>query len=241
MTKRKSLIVKLLLALIVLTLISFCFLGNTFARYTSNNTGTATVQVAKWEIDVENAETEGDSTSVSFSKLSPSMAEKGDTVEDEYVARSNASAPILVATIANKSDVAANLTFNVDAAPEIWKSTGAMNVTTADEANPYTTAAVQALFGITLYYSTSDGAATSTNGLTEFDETVTLAAQDATTGNKKIYLYAVVTWTSSEKSDSDITAADKLDTWVGENVEKIVYTISYTAVQASTVPATDNP
>ena len=52
---------KLSFILVVLTLLSCCFLGSTFARYTSGGTGTATVQVAKW--DVKNTQ---ESMDVSF-------------------------------------------------------------------------------------------------------------------------------------------------------------------------------
>ena len=53
--KQKSRIVsKLFAALVILTLISCCFLGSTFARYTSKSTGTASVGVAKWDVDITN-------------------------------------------------------------------------------------------------------------------------------------------------------------------------------------------
>ena len=51
MTKKKNMIARICGLLIVLTLISCCFLGTTFARYTSNVSGTASVTVAKWDID----------------------------------------------------------------------------------------------------------------------------------------------------------------------------------------------
>ena len=53
MTKKKNLIARICGLLIVLTLISCCFLGSTFARYTSTGTGTASVAVAKWDIQVK--------------------------------------------------------------------------------------------------------------------------------------------------------------------------------------------
>ena len=46
MTKKKSIFIKLFVALVALTLISCCFLGSTFARYTSEDSGTASVNVA---------------------------------------------------------------------------------------------------------------------------------------------------------------------------------------------------
>ena len=55
MTQRKSIGAKLFIALIALTLISCCFLGSTFARYTSGGKGSASTGVAKWSIDVTGA------------------------------------------------------------------------------------------------------------------------------------------------------------------------------------------
>lgn len=90
MTK-KNIFSKLFVALVVLTLISCCFLGSTFARYTSEGTGSASVEVANWKIDVTGGGTEG-ATEVSFTQqLSPS-AEDG-------TGRVNSTGRILVATI----------------------------------------------------------------------------------------------------------------------------------------------
>ena len=77
MTQKKSIASKLLLAAIALTLISFCFLGSTFARYTSSNGGQASLNVAKWDVSMG----EG-SISVDFEKLSPSAAEYPDAGAD---------------------------------------------------------------------------------------------------------------------------------------------------------------
>ena len=54
MTKRKSVVSKILLLVVLLTLVSCCFLGSTFARYTSSGSGTGTLQVAKWDVSNEN-------------------------------------------------------------------------------------------------------------------------------------------------------------------------------------------
>lgn len=74
MTKKKNIASKLVLVLFVLTLISCCLLGSTFARYVSSGTGSASIDIAKWDIDITGGGT-GGSTTVTFGDLSPSMAE----------------------------------------------------------------------------------------------------------------------------------------------------------------------
>ena len=51
MTKKKGIASKLFIGLTGLTLLSCCFLGTTFARYTSGGSGTAEVGVALWDVD----------------------------------------------------------------------------------------------------------------------------------------------------------------------------------------------
>lgn len=46
MTQKRKLVSKLFVAVVVLTLVSCCFLASTFARYTSGGSGTGTVEVA---------------------------------------------------------------------------------------------------------------------------------------------------------------------------------------------------
>ena len=53
MTKKKNIASKLVLVLFVLTLISCCLLGSTFARYVSSGSGQASVGIAKWDVDFE--------------------------------------------------------------------------------------------------------------------------------------------------------------------------------------------
>lgn len=122
MTKRKSIVSKILLAIVALTLISCCFLGSTFARYTSGGTGSAGTSVAKWDVGFD---TEGQ-TEITETKLSPSMDEyKG--ADDK---RTNSTGKILVATITNSGEVKASVTITAGAetvelqAPQPSKTTG---------------------------------------------------------------------------------------------------------------------
>ena len=79
MTKRKNVVSKMLLLVLILTLISCCFLGSTFARYTSSGNGTGTLQVAKWDVTNEKG-----NIAVQFEKLSPAMLASPIRAAREY-------------------------------------------------------------------------------------------------------------------------------------------------------------
>ena len=237
MTQKKSIASKLLLAAIALTLISFCFLGSTFARYTSSNGGSASLNVAKWDVSMG----EG-SILVNFGQLSPSMAEYDDADASAPDARSKVTEKKLVATISNNGDVDANITINFG--NEKVTKGGVANygdgITVDGTGNP-TEQNVLDLFEIKLYYGTTEGAENATTGLTP-GQTVALTTES------KIYVYAEVIWTSADVSywnycgadeaahTSAAVMADALDTWVGKNVTSVGYDISYTAVQNSELP-----
>lgn len=227
MTKRKNVVSKMLLLVVILTLISCCFLGSTFARYTSSGSGTGTLQVAKW--DVSHGE---DAITVEFDKLSPSKYDYATSVDSEYVAgtaRTNTTGKILVATITNKGDVDAEV--EVTAENIVITKVDSANYGTAGiatEANP-TTEEVEAVFSIKLYKGNSASELATAN-LTELGAKETVAATNGT-----LYIYAEVTWTSDVGEITGATA-DKLDTWIGQYVTSVQWTISYTAVQATELP-----
>lgn len=103
--EKKRIASKLFAALVVLTLISCCFVGTTFARYTSTNVGgNATIDVAKWDIDVASGSTVmvGETTA-NITQLSPSK----DTTDNA----TNTSTPVLVAVVTNKSEVSATIDY----------------------------------------------------------------------------------------------------------------------------------
>lgn len=220
MTKRKSVVSKILLLVVLLTLVSCCFLGSTFARYTSGGSGSATLTVAKWDV----SHGEGD-IALEFEKLSPAMEVYGSTD------RTNVTGKILVATITNKGDVDAEVSVVADNI-KITKIDGASYASEPDgiatAENP-TEAEVKEVFSIKLYKGTSaDEEKTANLAVLGAKETVS-----ASTG--VLYIYAEVTWTSDTDSIKGETA-DKRDTWIGENVTSVSYDISYTAVQNTELP-----
>lgn len=226
MTKKKSIATKLLIALAALTLISCCFLGSTFARYTSSGSVTATTGVAKWDVSLVKA----DSLTQTFADLSPAQEPYTNTP------RTHSTGKVKVAELSNAGEVAAQVTFTFDAAATITYSGGDFASTDeGGENKPDAESDVQGLFSIKLYYSTgTDEAAAATNAMESGKTKVPLAV-----GSDKVYVYAEVIWASNDKGSSSDRgeAADKLDTWVGENVESISFKISYIAEQNSEKPA----
>ena len=211
MTQKRKLVSKLFVAVVVLTLVSCCFLASTFARYTSGGDGTGTVEVATWAISGPGA----GGITATFDKLSPS--------KDAYdsTPRTHSTAPVLVATISNTGDVDALVTL----------TTGASTITEpAGGWGTYSDTEIEGLFTIALYTSTTDGAADSVDGLTAYTAAINVPATKGT-----LYVYAVVTW-SSDVGGKTGADADARDTWVGENVTGVSFTISYTAVQNSERP-----
>lgn len=226
MTKKKSIVSKLLLLVLLLTLVSCCFLGSTFARYTSRGTGSATVSVADWNISIGDGKFE-----YTFENdLSPLAAEytAGNSYQAEF-ARKNSTKIVKVATISNTGDVDALVTLTADNASIAYYFEGKEeeNKVTIDEqgnSDPYEPSQAQmaGVFTIVLY-DDEDG--------TPLENPFTLAA---TNGTKDIY--AQITWTS------DIDGcfggnADARDTWIAQNIDTIAFAISYTAVQSTDLPA----
>lgn len=218
MTQKRKLVSKLFVAVVVLTLVSCCFLASTFARYTSGGSGTGTVEVATWKVTGEG---EGQ-INAQFNQLSPSMDEYVDTP------RTHSTAPVLVATITYEIDVNGILKLTV----------GEETITkTAADWGTYDEGEIKGLFDIQLYLSNAKASSIA-------DLTGKAVASDAetevTAGKGTYYVYAVVTWSSDvgkTDPDPDGTYADARDTWVGANVTSVGYDLSYTFVQNSQLPA----
>ena len=231
MTNKKKIVSRILLVIVALTLISFCFIGTTLARYTSENSGTASTDVAKWDVTI----TPSDDAAAVFGDLTPSMAEY-----EEGETRSNPTGRKKVATLHNSGEVDAEVMLTAGTA--VIKNASDEDPTygtglVLDESGSFgesapTAADVTRLFSVKLFYGTSATAseAAEINSGAEF----TLATDDT------VYIFAEVTWTSAGSdyySTQTAQYSDKLDTWVGENVETVSYTITYTAVQGEQISA----
>lgn len=214
MTKKKGIASKLFLVLVALTLLSCCFLGTTFARYTSGGTGKATTAVAKWDISF--GETEDAEVSISMEALSPSMAAWTSGSN-----RTNMSQVVKVATLSNNGDVDADVTFAV----------GDTETFTLQESAQFGTG-----YGDNGGELTGDGASEWQAGqlfsITLCDQQGSPVSDIKVSAKGSYDVYAIVTWTSYDSNGEAV--ADAIDTWVGENVTSVAFSITYTAVQAST-------
>ena len=190
-TEKRRVVTRLCIALVVLTLLSCCFLGSTFAKYVTGGSGNATVGIAKWDVAV----TPAGSGNVEFGKLSPSVTES-----------THSTGYIVVAEITNSGDVDAEVTIAKNDLPTAQLADGGYNTYYSDDQ-------VKAMFAIKFVADDSG---------TALADTVTVAAG----GSQKIY--AQVTWT---------TVSDLQDTWYGEWMESVSWTISYTATQSTQIPA----
>lgn len=226
--KQKSRIVsKLFAALVILTLISCCFLGSTFARYTSTGTGKASVAVAKWDIQVKANGAEGSTLldedaefSADLETLSPSSAPYSGGVYDANSRRIKLTDKVLLAVIQNNSDVSAQVTFDLNNEGSIITKAG----TSTDEA--YSDEAIRNVIFINVYTATAQDASQAT---IYSGSSIDLGKSDA------IYVYVEVSWLSDDANTWGADA-DARDTWIGQNVTKISWDIDVTAVQSSELP-----
>lgn len=228
MTQKKNIASKLVLVLFVLTLLSCCLLGSTFARYVSGGTGSASVGIAKWDVNVDTS-VESD---IQFDKLSPS---KDAAASEPGANRTHSTGLVKVAEITNSGEVDAEVTIRVGEIDFAGVTFGNGYVWQTDKVagNGPSEEQVKALFSINLYYTTEDTAATD-NEITSGAAIGTKLAKNGGT----FYIWAEVTWTSMDQQNGGggTTFGDAIDTWVGENVKKISYSFAYTAVQASELP-----
>lgn len=218
MTQKKRIASKLFLLVLVMTLISCCFLGSTFARYTSGASGTGTLSVAKWDIDFNDAAGTDTSLNVTFDTLSPSQKPYVDT------ARTNSTGKVKVAKISNNGVVNALVTLTAGTVPTL-SCNSAYGSGVTDNGIP-TEAECKEVFTINWYTNTSDDKATAT----AYTQSVELAPKGV------LYVYAEVIWTSDVVGGLSGDDADIRDTWMGENVTGASWTLNCTAVQNSEKP-----
>lgn len=224
MTQKKNIASKLVLVLFVLTLLSCCLLGSTFARYVSGGNGSASVGIAKWDVNVD---TSVEST-IEFDKLSPSMDAAASGTN-----RTHSTGLVKVAEITNSGEVDAEVTITVGEIDFAGVTFGNGYEWQTDKVagDGPSEAQVEALFSIKLYYTTENTAATD-KGITSGAAIGTKLAKDGGI----FYIWAEVTWTSTDLQNGGTTFGDAVDTWVGKNVKTISYSLAYTAVQASELP-----
>ncbi len=209
---KKRILTRVLIVIAALTLLSCCFLGSTFARYTASGSGAASIGVAKWDVTVTpSAEFD---VKQDANKLSPSKK----VYEDADTTRSNPTEKFLVATITNTGDVDALVTVT---------GNGTATVTASGYTGTDRSSEAAACFSIKLYKGDD---ASDTDTTTLLGSTENVAAKTGV-----LYIFAEITWTTQD-SGSDGTAGDSLDTWIGQYATKVSWTLSYSAVQNSELP-----
>lgn len=234
MTKRKGIVSKVVLVLVVLTLISGCFVGTTLARYASQGSGSATTGIALWSITMDGNGTSAE-TPVEFGDLSPSMDDftSGNRTHSIY------TAPKLIATITNNSEVSADVTIKVGdiKISYVGGGTFATHTTERPEAIESESYITENVLKVSFYYGTGSEWSEGYQVINAGDSHKTTL--DSGTGT--ISVFANVTWETQDINQSssvgNTAAADAIDTWIGQNVESLSCTLSYTAVQASEAPA----
>lgn len=271
MEKNSKRSAKLIVVLIALLLIACSLLGFTLARYyTQGDDSQGGVNIAQWDIDVDDATTEGAGTVTAM--LSPNMREYDNTIRTRVVSAANATALV----ITNNSDVKATVTITITdglkyysntaggdgAYPEIDPDTGIPQYAAG---NPATNPEWQSVdlddiikfgsgtgSGISVTYGTAGAAdGTTVKGTagsgTDAGKTIYTETLEANGGWMKVTL-AEITWTSDFDSDDDSGAqmgeyGDLRDTWIGENVGSVGFAYTWKAEQASELPdgGTSNP
>ncbi len=154
MKKRTSTIIG---ALVVLCLATSCFVGSTFAKYTSGNNGTTDVaRIAKWSFEVGDDTTDKDITSPTYT-----FDLKETVIADNTDASANVIAPgtsgTYSFTVKNSSEVDATFSFTL---------TNSLNPTVADTVFPLVITSVTATNSVTFADAqiSADGIYTYTSG-----------------------------------------------------------------------------
>lgn len=130
-TEKKRISSKIFVALAALTLVSCCFLGTTFARYTTGTTsGSAGADIADWEIVITDGSTGGTGTG-EYYVIQPDGVgrENGDTITSGSERENEISGSGAVLTITNQGQVNAEVkvTITKQADESYWVKDYKMN------------------------------------------------------------------------------------------------------------------
>ena len=216
MEKKKRIVSKLVLALVLVAVVSMCFVGVTLARYVSGTNGSSTANVAKWDVSFGDEET----ISVTFGAFSPR-----DVAYADSSVRTNESVRTQAVVIANNGDVEADVTLTLDGDMTVTPASGAEaygsagGYTESSTADNPTEDQVKGLFTFKFYDAASGG-----NPI-ESGTAFTIDPSESKT------IYATIVWTSADATLK--TNADALDTWVGENIKSVGIEFTISAVQGS--------
>ena len=235
MTKKKNIASKLVLVLFVLTLISCCLLGSTFARYVSGGTGSASIGIAKWDVSGLS-----DSMDISVTKISPKKEAATET--NKTTPRQNiAVAATALATITNHSDVDADVTVTVSGYQATLVTNAEFSETGWETDKKPSQAefmdTVQLQFGTSADAQTQPTTWSTVNNTTSFSVYNNPLAAKTENATASICIWYRVVW-ESQDDNKKVDDADAFDTWIGQNVTSISANLSFSAVQGSELPTT---
>ncbi|MBP3308452.1 MAG: hypothetical protein J6L90_03335 [Clostridia bacterium] len=115
MTKNRSMRIAVLV--LALALITCCFVGTTFAKYTSSATGSDSVTVAKWSIIMGENDLATDGGEMVFFNLFETINDTGNTADEGDVADARiapGTAGSFAITLENASEVNAKVSIDFD-------------------------------------------------------------------------------------------------------------------------------
>jgi len=113
MTKNRTMRVAALL--LVLTLITSCFVGGTFAKYTTTKTATAEASVAKWSFDVNGIDMV--TNNIEFNGAFPNLVKPGDKGQLKLVLENTSDVDATYAIDFTETIGNVPMTFKVDGVP----------------------------------------------------------------------------------------------------------------------------
>ena len=224
---KKRILTRVLIVIAALTLLSCCFLGSTFARYVTDASGTAQIGVAKWDVSV--TPTSGTTVSAALgADLSP---DKEAWTSGSSTKRQNSTKKALVAAISNSGEVDALVSLTGSTTPTLTSAEGLSDETKKGNIaySDFNTGLAAACFSVKFYMSKNSREPA--NATTEF-KNLTNYELDA---GSAIYIFAQVTWTSQDTAEA---SGDDLDTWIGQYITSVSWTLTYTAVQGEEFPTT---
>lgn len=254
---------KLIVVLIALLLIACSLLGFTLARYyTQGDDSQGGVNIAQWDIGVEDATTGGAGTVTAM--LSPAMAEYSNTEHATngrtHTVAADGSKGLV---ITNNSDVDATVTITITDGLKFYKNDGSGNEVTAPTytaGEPATNPEWQNVTLSQIIHPELSGGQTTSNyeGFTVNaykadgtkdegpytdkdgdDTTVTYEITlDANGGYLEVLIGEIIWETdlTSDTGDNRGPYGDARDTWIGENVGSVGFAYSWSAVQGSQIP-----
>ena len=241
-TEKKRIFSKLTVCVAALALVSCAFVGGTFARYTSGEYVTpGGVNIADWNVEIID---EG----IDIFEMAPNHEKyTGTGYNEENVRSYKVSEGGQILKIINHGQVAATVTIKVKDNSMVMESKDGEVITVPTspvvdgemrnpEWNGVNISNIFTIGALTVQYS---GATTALEGDTGTEVGYTIYTATIKTDEYVTVSVGSVTWTSDLATDDANcgTYGDLRDTWIGTNVAKIGYEMTWSADQAENVPA----